>query len=137
MAHEITTGTVLVKENAVLPKGLQFDSEPSVPGWRLVKDFDGCGLDREVQKAGWTFLRLAGEIEATVFGMDGQTMVRRAIERILADPKLEKFNSLEITQVASIGSERFPLVHHVTVTASSRHIQESLVFSTVKDAPGP
>src|SRR6185437_12377262 len=79
MAHEIRTGTILVKENAVLPKGLQFESEPCVPGWRLVRDFDGYGLDREIREKGWTFFCLAGEIKATVFGMDQQSMVRRAI----------------------------------------------------------
>ena len=69
MAHEIKTGTILVKENAVLPKGLQFESEPCVPGWRLVRDFDGYGLDREIREKGWTFFCLAGEIKTTVFGM--------------------------------------------------------------------
>ena len=126
MAHEITMGTILIKDNAVLPKELQFESEPCVPGWRLVKDFDGYGLDREIRKTGWTFFCLAGEIKATVFGIDRQKMVRRAIERILANPRSEKFNSMEITRVASVGSERFPLVRYVTVSAQSRHIQESL-----------
>ena len=135
MAHEIRTGTILVKENAVLPKGLQFESEPCVPGWRLVRDFDGYGLDREIRKKGWTFFCLAGEIKATVFGMDEQSMVRRAIERILANPKSEKFNSLEIARVASVGSERFPLVHYVTVSAQSRHIQESLFLGLATDHP--
>ena len=135
MAHEITTGTILVKENVVLPKGLQFASEPCVPGWRLVRDFDEHGLDREIRKKGWTFFCLAGEIKATVFGMDEQSMVRRAIERILANPKSEKLNSLEITRVASVGSERFPLVHYVTVSAQSRHIQESLFLSRAADHP--
>lgn len=126
MAQEVRTGTILVKEDAVLPKELQFESEPCVPGWRLVKDFDGYGLDREIQKTGWTFFCLAGEIKATVFGIDGQNVVRRAIERILVSPKSEEFNSLEITRVASVGSERFPLVCYTTVSAQSRHIQESL-----------
>lgn len=134
MAHEITTGAILVKDNALLPKELQFESDPCLPGWRLVKGFDGYELDREIQKTGWKFFCLAGEIKATVFGMDEQTMVRRAIERILTSPKSEKFNSLEITRVASVGSQRFPLVHYVTVSASSRHIQESMVLLSIKES---
>ncbi len=117
MAQEITTGTILIKDNALLPKELQFEGEPCVPGWRLVKNFDGCGLDREIQKTGWTFFCSAGEIRATVFGINAQTRVRKAIGRILANPKSEKFNSLEITRLASVSSERFPPVHYVTVSA--------------------
>lgn len=133
MAHEIRTGTILVKENAVLPKELQFEGEPCVPGWTVVKDFDGYGFDREIQKTGWTFSCLPGETKATVFGVDGQTMVRRAIERILANSKSKNFNSLEILRVASAGSQRFPLVHYVTVSAQSRHIQEGLFLWCAKD----
>lgn len=137
MTHEITTGSILVRENALLPKELQFESEPCVPGWGLIKDFDAYRLDREIQKAGWHFFCLAGEIKATVFGMDEQNMVHRAIERILANPKSEKFNSLEITRVASVGSKRFPLVHYVTVSASSRHIQESMFLFSGEDSRRP
>ena len=131
MTREITAGTILIKNNAVLPKELRFESEPCVPGWRLINDFDGSGLDREVRKTGWTFFCLAGEIKATVFGIDRQKIVRRAIERILANPGSEKFNSMEIKRVASVGSERFPLVRYVTVFAQPRHIQESLFLGSV------
>jgi len=33
---------------------------------------------------------------------------------------------MEITQVASVGSERFPLVRYITLSAQWRHIQESI-----------
>jgi hypothetical protein len=96
-----------------------------VPGWRLVRDFDGYGLDREVQKTGWTFFSLAGEINATVFGNDRQKKVRRAIERILANPRSKEFNSLQIARVVS---KRFLGVPYISVSAVSRHIQKSLVL---------
>ena len=136
MAETIKTGTVLIKEGALLPEALQFESESCVPGWRLVKDLDGHALDREIHEAGWTFFFLANEIKATVFGIDGEKMVRRAIERILGDPRSERFNALEITRLTSLDSERFPLVHYVSVSAHSRHIQESL-DSLVCQGPGP
>src|SRR5258706_4790501 len=44
-----------------LAEAVRFDSECSVPGWRLVKDLDRCGLDQEIREAGWTFFYLAGE----------------------------------------------------------------------------
>jgi hypothetical protein len=134
-AREITTGTILIRDNALLPKEWGFESEPCVPGWRLVKDLDGYGLDRRIQKAGWTFFCFVGEIKATVFGIDSQKMLRRAIECILAKGKSDGYNSLEITQVASVGSERFPLVRYVTVSAEWRHIQEGLFLDRGKVLP--
>ncbi len=130
MPDTIKTGTILIKEGTLLPEALRFESEPYAPGWRLVKDIDGYGLDREIHEAGWTFFCLAGEIEATVFGLEGQETVRRGVKRILAKLKSEKFNSLEITRVAS---KRFLGVPYASVSARSRHIQESLVLFRAKD----
>ena len=104
-------------------------------GWGLVQDLDAYGLDREIQKTGWTFFSLAEVIRATVFGIDVQKMIRRAIERILANPKSERFNSLEITQITSLGSGKFPGVRFITVSANSRHIQKDLTLFCVNDVP--
>ena len=130
MQDTIKTGTILIKEGTLLPGVLRFESEPCAPGWRLVKDVDGYGLDRKIHEAGWTFFFLAGEIKAIAFGSDGQNTVRRAVKRILANLKSEKFNSLEITRVAS---KRFLGVPYASVSAHSRHIQESMFLSRAKD----
>jgi hypothetical protein len=130
MAETIKTGTILIKEGTVLPDGLQFESEPCATGWRLVKNLDGYGLDRKIHEAGWTFFCLAGEIKATVFGLEGKETVRRAVKRILAKLKSEKFNSLEITRVVS---KRFLGMPYVSVSARSRHIQESMFLFRAKD----
>jgi len=100
-------GRILIREGTLLPKSLQIESEPYIPGWRSVKSLDGYGLGRKIHDAGWTFFCLAYETKATVFGIDGEKMVRRAIERILANRELEKFNSLEIVRVASLASKRY------------------------------
>ncbi len=42
MAEKIKTGSVLIKDGALLPDALQFESEPCATGWRLVKNLDGC-----------------------------------------------------------------------------------------------
>ncbi|HEX2715968.1 MAG TPA: hypothetical protein VHM88_27610 [Candidatus Acidoferrales bacterium] len=130
MPHTIETGIILIKEGTLLPEALRLESEPFAPGWRLVKDLDGYGLDRRIQEAGWTFFCLAGEIKATVLGLDGQKTVRRAVKRILGKLKSEKFNSLEITAVAS---KRFLGVPYASVSARSRHIQESMFLFRAKD----
>jgi hypothetical protein len=124
MLHTIKTGTVLIKEGAVLPEALRLDSERCAPGWTLVKNLDAYGLDRSISDAGWSSFYLGGAINSSAFGIDEQKTIRRAVERILANPKLQRFNSLEITRVASLASRRFLGVTYVTVTAHSRHIQE-------------
>ena len=130
MANTIKTGSILIKDGTSLPDGLRFESEPCATGWRLVKNLDGYGLSRRVREAGWNFFCLAGEIKATIFGFDRQRTARRAVRRILANLKSEKFNGLEITQVAA---KRFLGLPYATVYAQSRHIQESALLLPVKD----
>ncbi len=132
MPDTIKTGTILIKEGTLLPEALQFESEPCAPGWRLVKNLNGYGLDRKIHEAGWTFFCLAGEIKATVFGFEGQKTVRGAVKRILTKLKSEKFNSLEITQVHL---QRFLGMPYASVFARSRHIQESVFLFRAKDLP--
>jgi hypothetical protein len=125
MPDAIKPGTILIKEGVLLPETLRFESAPCVPGWRLVKDLDGCGLDRKIREAGWTFFCPAGQLGATVFGIDEQKALSRAVEQILATPESAEFNSLEIMRVASEASKRFLGVCYLTVSAESRHIQKS------------
>ena len=130
---KISSGSILIREDTALPEALPVESEPYASSWRLVKDLDGDGLGREIQEAGWAFFCLAGEISVTVFGIDKAKMVRRAVVRILARLKSEKFNSVEITRVASAASKRFLGVTYVTVSAQSRHIQEGPFLFRAKD----
>ena len=106
-----------------MPETVRFESESWVWGWRLVKDLDGCALDRKIREAGWTFFCLAGQLGATVFGID---------EQILANLESAEFNSLEIMRVASEASKRFLGVRYVTVSAQSRHIQDSAFLFQAK-----
>jgi hypothetical protein len=132
--NEMKAGNILIQEGILLPEALQIEREPCVPGCRFVRDLDGYGLDREIQKTGWTFFCLAGEINATVFGNDRQKKVRRAIEQILTNPRSKEFNSLQITRVVS---KRFLGVPYISVSAVLRHIQKSMVlFSDEESQPG-
>jgi len=125
-------GTIFVREGAILPEALGLTSEPIMPGWRLVKNFDGEELDRKIRGAGWTFFCMAGEIRASVFGHENQEEIRQAVKRILAKLNSQEFNSLEITAVAS---KRFLGVPYVTVSARLRHIQESMFLFRAQDLP--
>ena len=130
MAETINTGTILIKDGTFLPDALRFETEPCATSWRLVKNLDGFELGRKISEAGWTFFWVAGELGATVFGLDGQKTVRRAVKRILANLKSEEFKSLEITRVAS---KRFLGLPYASVSAHSRHIQENAFLMPAKD----
>jgi len=125
MADKINTGTILIKEGTLLPESLRFESEPYSNGWRLVKNLNGYELDQKTTKAGWNFFYMANEIKATVFGLDEEKALRRAVKRVLTNLKSEKLNCLEITRV---GGKRFLGLLYVTVSAHPRHIQESVVL---------
>lgn len=135
MSDTIKPGTMLIKEGTLLPETVRFESESYVPGWRLVKDLDACGLHQKIRDAGWTFFCLAGQLGATVFGIDEQKTLSRAVEQILASPESAEFNSLEIMRVASETSKRFLGVRYMTVSAQSGHIQASVPLFRAKVFP--
>jgi hypothetical protein len=144
MPRAIEVGTILVKEGTRTPETVRFESEPYASDWRLIKNSDVNEVGRRIQEAGWTFFCLAGEMNVTVFGLDPQRTVRRAVEQILKDSKQKEFNSLEILRVNPVSSKRFLGVCYVTVSACSRHIQESAVLLSDKavqrkiyDGPSP
>jgi hypothetical protein len=122
----IRAGTILIKQGTLLPDAVAFESEAYSPGWRSLTTLDGYAMDRKTREAGWTFFYLAGENSATVFGAEGQETVRRAIKRILAGLKSEKFNSLEITRVAF---KHFLGVPYAAVFFHMRNVQEGMFLS--------
>ena len=122
MPDKMKMGSVLIEGGALLPDSLRFESEPYSNGWKLVRNLDGFGLERKVREAGWNFFYMAGEIKASAFGFDREKTLRRTVNRVLAELKSERFNSLEIAQVI-VG--RFLGLCHVTVSAHARHVQES------------
>lgn len=131
MSEAIKSGSILLKEGTLFPEGFQLESASYSPGWRSVEGLDGYALDRKTQDAGWTFFYLAGEGRATVFGREGQETVRKAVKRILAGLKTEKFNSLEVTGVLF---KHFFGVHYATVSFHKRNMQEGM-FLLAGDDP--
>src|SRR5467141_864438 len=130
MSTNNTFGTILIRENTLLPAGLAIESEVFLPGWRVVKNLDGYGLGQKIYETKWYFFYLAGEIRAIALGREGLGTVRRAVMQILAKREGQKFNSLEITKVAS---KRFLGIPFMSVTAHSRYIQQSIGVVPAKD----
>jgi hypothetical protein len=135
MADAIKMGTILIREGTFLPTGVPVESDVFLPGWRLVKNLEGDRWVQKVHEAGCTFFSPADEIGATVFGLDEQKTLRRAVEQILAKRESAEFNSVEIKRVDWETSKRFLGVRSVTVCAKSRDIQESASLSRAKDLP--
>src|SRR5437016_10050753 len=130
MSANNTSGTLLIRENALLPAGLAVDSEVFLSGCRIVKTLDRSALTRKIEGANWNFFYLAGEIRATVLGRDRPGALCRAVKRVLAKQEVWKFNSLEITKAVS---KRFLGIPFMSVTAHSRHIQQGIGLVTEKD----
>jgi hypothetical protein len=126
-----TTRTVFIREGTPLPTLRSMETEQFLPGWRIVKNLDRQALTREIEGASWNFFYLAGEIRTTVLGRERLGTLRRAVKRILAKQEGQrfKFNSLEITKIASKWFLGIPLLR---VTAHSRHIQLGIALIPAK-----
>ena len=122
------SGTVLIRENVLLPAGLVIESEAFLPGWRVVMNLDAATLARNIEGARWNFFYLAGATRTTVLGRDQLGTLRRAAKRLLAKQETQ-FNSLEMRVV----SKRFLGIPFMSIAAYSRHIQEGICLVPAKD----
>jgi len=101
---------------------LGLESEPCSGEWSLLKVLDGFALDRKIHAAGWNFFFMAVEVKVMFFGSVGALKIQNALKRILGKVKEQQFNGLEVTQIVA---RRFLGVPYVTVSAHSRHLQQS------------
>jgi hypothetical protein len=122
MPQTIQVGSILVEESPSMTQLLGLGSEPYTGTWSLVQLLDGFSLDRKIHAAGWNFFFMAGEIKVFFFGALGAERIKNALKRILTKVKRQNFNSLEVTEIAA---RRFLGVPYATVSAHSRHIQQS------------
>jgi hypothetical protein len=123
MSANTTSATILIREDALLPADLVFETEAFLPGWRAVQNLDGHGVSRKIAGAQWNFFFLAGAISATAFGRAAPATLRRAIKLILAKLPGQKYNALQITKVAP---GNFLGIPYLRVSVHSRHIQEGI-----------
>lgn len=88
----------------------------------MLKIIDGFTVDRKIHAAGWNFFFMAPEFRASFLGTIGAEKIQKALTRILAKAKPQHFNALEVTGIVA---RRFLGVPYVTVSAHSRHMQQS------------
>lgn len=117
------SGMVLIRDGALLPPDMAIESEPFLPGWRVVKHWDGDTLNRKIKEANWHFAQLTGEYKARVVGRAYAGTLRKGVTRILTKLRGRKFNSLEITVVVL---KRFVGLAFLSISANRRHIQGGL-----------
>ena len=126
MTDAIKTGTILIEGSASMPDSVRLEGGTYSSGWRSVSNLDLNQLDTAINKAGWTFFFMAGEIKITAFGFDNDSALRRAVKRLITNVESHKCNCVEITGVSQ---KSFLGMPYVNVSAHSRHIQESSTFA--------
>ncbi len=129
MTAEVQVGTVLIEERPALAQVLGLESEPYSGSWSVVKALNGFALDRKIHAAGWNFFFMAAEVKVMFFGALGAKKINNALKRILAKVRQQNFNCLEVTGIVA---KRFLGVPYATVSAHSRHIQQSCLLDGIQ-----
>jgi hypothetical protein len=122
MPPTFRVGTILMKEWPGMTQRLGLESEPCSGTWNSIKVLDGFALERKIHAAGWNFFFMAAEVKVMFFGALGAKKMQNAVERILSKVKQQHFNGLELTGIVA---RHFLGVPYTTVSAHSRHVQQS------------
>jgi len=122
MPPTVQVGTILMKEWPEMTRLLGLETGPCSGEWSLLKVLDGFALDRKIHAAGWNFFFMAAEVKVMFFGSIGAAKIQNALKRILEKVRKQHFNGLEVTGIVA---KRFLGVPYVTVSAHSRHMQQS------------
>ncbi len=126
----VQVGSVLIgEESPHMAEALALQSEPYFGNWSVVKLLDGIALDDKIHAARWNFLFMADEIKATFFGAVGAGKIQRALQQIARKVKHQNFNCLEVTAIVA---KHFLGVPYTTVSAHSRHIQQSYRLDSIE-----
>jgi hypothetical protein len=129
MLSTVQVGTILMKEWPGMTQILGLESEPCSGEWSRLKVLDGFSLDRKIHAAGWNFFFLAAEVKVIFLGSLGAVKIQNALKRILEKVKQHHFNGLEVTEIVA---RRFLGVPYVSVSAHSRHMQQSCYLDSVE-----
>jgi len=119
---DIRIGTILMQHSPLLCGRLRLQTDAYSPSWSVIRAVNGFSLDRKVRAAGWNSFFMAGTITASALGSIKESSVRSALRRILSKVRSDDFNCLEVTGIVA---RHFLGVPYVTVSAHSRHIQQS------------
>ena len=129
MPTTVKVGSILMKEWPGMTQLLEIESEPCSGEWNLLKVQDVPALDRKIHAAGWNLFFMAGEVKVVFLGSVGAAKILNALKRILEKVKQQHFNALEVTEIVA---NNFLGVPYVTVSAHSRHMQQSCYLDSAE-----
>jgi uncharacterized protein (DUF697 family) len=122
MPPTVQVGAILIEAWPAMSEIFGIESEPYSGSWSVVKALNGFALDRKIRAVGWNFFFMAAENNATFLGAPGADKIHNALTRILEKVRGQDFNCLEVTAIVG---KHFLGVPYTTVSAHSRHIQQS------------
>lgn len=123
MPSSVQVGTILMRDWPGIPQLIECETEAAFGQWSMIKvPPDAFTLDRKIHAAGWNFFFMAAEVKTMFVGSLTAAKVRSALKRILDKVKSQHFNGLEVTAIVG---RHFLGVPYVTVSAHSRHMQQS------------
>jgi hypothetical protein len=129
MTANVQVGPILIEDRPLIARVLGLESKPYSGNWSVVKALDGSALDRKIHAAGWNFFFMAAAVKAIFFGALGAEKIQNALRRILGKMRSQHFNCLEVTGIVV---KRFLGVAYTTVSAHSRHIQQSCYLDSAE-----
>ena len=132
MTQCIRLGTMLIADGTRIPKSVLVGSERYSADWSSIIGFTSAQLDRELEKAGWTFFYMAGQIRTRGFGFNDKARTDRAITHVIDAVKRDSSNCLEITEIRRRSFLGLP---YTSVVAHARHIQKSHSFYNLSNLP--
>lgn len=125
MINTVQIGTMLIEDGTRTPESLAIGTAPCSAGWSFITDCTSVQLGKDIEKLGWTFFFMAGQIYATGFGFTYEARTDRAVRQLIRVVTQAKCNCLEITGIKR-GS--FLGISYTSLDAHARHIQQSRSF---------
>ena len=121
METEIKVGTMIMRDDLVLPKAVAIQSATYCSGWRRISGISSTMLDRALLTAGWNRFYIAGALQTLELGNGNNACLRRGIARLAARTRASNFNCLQVTGISRKSSFGVPFV---SFNANACHIQE-------------
>lgn len=90
MQGSLRTALSSIAEGTSLPDSSKITSEPLSPGWRMITNLRGQGLDRHFSQMGWTVFRKATPLSVKRLGFGESQTVLKAFHKIPAGQRISE-----------------------------------------------
>ena len=96
----ISPGTAFIRDTVTLPSWFQFGFQ-KYGGWKRILYVNSHAVELVAVKAGWRFSYIASAASAWAIGLQSQSVMNRALRRVMEVFVSSGFNSFEITEITS------------------------------------